>query len=90
MMFQLFSTMIHKYIDPETLEVESTKTIKAVLVFPDLLRIKMFYACPEDPFNHTCFIIDDMDMRIKMNVNNFSSYVKNALNSDLFSKVSLN
>jgi hypothetical protein len=90
MMFQMFSTMRHRYIDPEKLEAESTKKIRANLYFPDLLRVKVFYACPDEPFTHTCFLIDDMDMRIKMNITMFSSYVQNALNSDLFSKISLN
>jgi len=90
MMFQIFATMRHRYIDQESINAESTKQIKTVLVFPDLLRVKVFYACPDQPFTHTCFLIDEMDMRIKMNVSDFSTYVKNSLNSDLFSKTSLN
>lgn len=89
-MFQMFAEMTHQFINPETMEAESTKKIKTVLNFPDLLRVKVFYADPEEPFTHTFFIIDEMEMIIKMPIHTFSSYIQNALNSDLFSKVSLN
>ena len=90
MIFTLWGKVAMSYLNPETLEAETVKKVKANLHFSDICRTRLFFADPDRPFTHTIVMIDDTQMNVKMTVNMFSSFLHNSMNHDLFTRISNN
>lgn len=90
MKFQKFGDVIIRYVG-ESKNVEgNTLKARVMMRFPDINRVKTYFADPNDPFEKTIALIDDMQINFHLPIHEFESLIDQAIQSDLFSKISLN